>query len=100
MSEISDAPEVRRAHRTELSPFSFSGAPLVCPEKTAIVHGDRRYNYRQFEERVNRLASGLLAAGLRREDRVAFLCPIFRRCWKRTLPFPPPEASWCRLTPD
>jgi fatty-acyl-CoA synthase len=47
----------------------------VFPEKIAVVHGDRRYSYRVFEERVNRLASGLLAAGIEPGDRVAFLGP-------------------------
>ena len=65
-----------KVYRTELSPLSFLWRTArLLPEKTAIVHGDRRYNYRQFEERVNRLASGLLGAGLQRGDRVAFLCP-------------------------
>lgn len=65
-----------KVYRTELTPLSFLWRTArLLPEKTAIVHGERRYNYRQFEERVNRLASGLIAAGLQKEDRVAFLCP-------------------------
>ena len=47
----------------------------VLPDKVAVVHGARSYTYREFEERVNRLASHLRDAGLRRHDRVAFLCP-------------------------
>ena len=47
----------------------------VFPEKTAVVHGERRYSYRAFEERVNRLGSALVAAGIASGDRVAFLCP-------------------------
>jgi fatty-acyl-CoA synthase len=45
------------------------------PEKIAVVHGERRYTYRQFEERVYRLASQLHNHGLEKHDRVAFLCP-------------------------
>src|SRR5204863_2686361 len=48
---------------------------LVFPEKIAIVHGDRRYTYSEFEERVNRLASNLRNVVLQKHDRVAFLCP-------------------------
>jgi acyl-CoA synthetase (AMP-forming)/AMP-acid ligase II len=44
-------------------------------DKVAVVHEDRRYTYREFGERVNRLASALRAAGLRKGDRVAFICP-------------------------
>jgi fatty-acyl-CoA synthase len=63
-------------YRTELTPVSFlRRSAYVFPDKTAIVHGERRYTYRQFEERVNRLASGLRALGLRHLDRVAAILP-------------------------
>jgi fatty-acyl-CoA synthase len=63
-------------YRTELTPVSFlRRSAYVFPDKTAVVHGSRRYTYRQLEERANRLASGLRAAGLRHLDRVAFICP-------------------------
>ncbi|HEV8440255.1 MAG TPA: acyl--CoA ligase family protein [Methylomirabilota bacterium] len=62
--------------RTELTPVSFlRRSAYVFPDKTAIVHGTRRYSYRQFDERVNRLVSALRGAGMQRHDRVAFLCP-------------------------
>ena len=68
--------EFRHVHRTELTPVSFlERSAYVFPDKTAVVHGARRYTYRQLQERVNRLASGLRAAGLARQDRVAFICP-------------------------
>src|SRR5438552_15300059 len=68
--------EFRHVYRTELSPLSFlTRSAYVFPDKTAVVHGARRYTYRQFEERVDRLASALRAAGMQRHDRVAFLCP-------------------------
>ena len=63
-------------YRTELTPVSFlRRSAYVFPDKTAIVHGERRYTYRQFEERANRLASGLRALGLRHLDRVAVILP-------------------------
>ena len=66
----------RSVYRTELSPVSFlERSASVFPEKPAVVHGARRYTYRQFHERVNRLASALRGAGMARHDRVAFLCP-------------------------
>jgi fatty-acyl-CoA synthase len=64
--------------RTELTPLSFlRRSAAVFPDKTAVVHGNRgtSYDYRTFAERVDRLASALLSAGLRKHDRVAFLCP-------------------------
>ena len=71
-----DASPTDRAYRTELTPLSFlRRSALVFPDKVAIVHGDRATTYREFGERVNRLASALRAAGIRPGDRVAFLAP-------------------------
>ncbi|NWJ46084.1 MAG: AMP-binding protein [Chloroflexi bacterium] len=66
----------QKVYRTELNPLQFvRRSALVFPDKIAVVHGQRRYTYKQFEERVYRLANGLRAAGLQKHDRVAFLCP-------------------------
>ncbi len=66
----------QKAYRTELTPGSFlKRSAYMFPEKTAIVHGERRYTYREFEERVNRLASRLRDSDLQKGDRIAFLCP-------------------------
>jgi fatty-acyl-CoA synthase len=43
------------------------------PDKLAVVSGDRRYTYREFNERVNRLANGLLQKGVQKGDKVACL---------------------------
>src|SRR3989440_9001154 len=67
---------MNKAYRTELTPLSFLGrSAAVFPDRTAVVHGQRRYSYRQFEERVDRLAQALREAGLQRGERVAFLAP-------------------------
>ena len=66
----------RSPYRTELTPLDFlRRSACVYPDKTAVVHGDRSYTYRAFELRVRRLAAGLLDAGVRPGDRVAFLSP-------------------------
>jgi fatty-acyl-CoA synthase len=63
-------------YRTELNPLSFlQRSAYVLPDKTAVIHGERRYSYCEFAGRVNRLASQLRANGLQKHDRVAFLCP-------------------------
>jgi fatty-acyl-CoA synthase len=65
-----------KVYRTELTPLSFlRRSAYLFPEKTAVIYGDRRYTYKEFEERVNRLASRLRKADLLKGDRVAFLCP-------------------------
>jgi fatty-acyl-CoA synthase len=71
-----DSSEPSKAYRTELTPLSFlSRSARVFPDKVAIVHGERRTTYREFEERANRLASALRAWGVAPGDRVAFLAP-------------------------
>jgi len=46
--------------------------PLTA-EKTAFISGDTSLTYDEFNRRVNRVANGLLAAGLKKGDRVAGL---------------------------
>ena len=65
-----------KVYRSELTPVDFlRRSAYMFPEKTAVVYGGRRYTYAEFEERVNRLASRLRDSGLKKGDRVAFLCP-------------------------
>ena len=76
VTELSDSSAARRAHRSELSPLSFlARSEFVYPDKVAVVHEDRRYTYREFGERVRRLASALRNAGLGDGDRVAVIAP-------------------------
>lgn len=65
-----------KVYRTDLTPVSFlERSALVFPEKVAVIHEERKYTYREFAERVYRLASSLRASGLQKHDRVAFLAP-------------------------
>ncbi|MEZ7981298.1 MAG: AMP-binding protein, partial [Myxococcota bacterium] len=50
-------------------------AVRLYPEKVAIVDGDRKFTYREFNERVDRLSNALLALGLERGERVCMLSP-------------------------
>ena len=45
------------------------------PDKVALVCGDRRYTFRELDERAQRLAGFLQAQGISRGDRVALLLP-------------------------
>jgi fatty-acyl-CoA synthase len=47
----------------------------LYPERDAIVSGDLRFTYAQFDERVNRLANALRGLGVGKGDRVALLSP-------------------------
>jgi fatty-acyl-CoA synthase len=66
----------RTVYRRELTPVDFLWrSAAVFPERTAVVHGERRYSYRELAERARCLASALQARGVERGDRVAFLAP-------------------------
>ncbi len=43
------------------------------PEKTGLVYGDQQYSWQEVNNRVNRLAHGLLGLGFQKGDRVAIL---------------------------
>ncbi|ABB16086.1 acyl--CoA ligase family protein [Carboxydothermus hydrogenoformans] len=63
-------------NRQLLTPLWFlKRAAYVFPEKTAVVDGERRFTYREFKERVNRLASALKKYGIGKWDKVAYLAP-------------------------
>jgi fatty-acyl-CoA synthase len=50
-------------------------AARLYPDKLAVVDGQRRFSYRELEERVDRLSNALLDLGLERGDRVCILSP-------------------------
>ena len=59
-----------------LTPLRFlERSAAVFPDKTAVVHGERRLSYREFAAEARRLAHALRAAGIEPGDRVAYLCP-------------------------
>ncbi len=59
-----------------LTPLSFLRRnALVYRNKTAVIYNERRYTYSEFYRRINRLASALKKAGIKKGDKVAFLCP-------------------------
>ena len=45
------------------------------PDHTCFVFADRRFTYREFNGEVNRLANALLAAGLKKGDKIATVLP-------------------------
>jgi fatty-acyl-CoA synthase len=59
-----------------LTPVHFiRRSAQIYPNKTAVVYNDRRYTYKEFYARVNRLASALKKIGIAKGDKVAFICP-------------------------
>jgi fatty-acyl-CoA synthase len=57
-----------------LTPLSFlERAAAVFPQRTAIVHGPRRWTYAEFYARTRRLASALARHGISRGDTVSVM---------------------------
>ena len=58
-----------------LTPLSFlKRAAFVFGDKTAVIYGDRCYTWKEFFNRVNRLSNALKDVGIKKGDKVAFLC--------------------------
>ncbi|HEV2336158.1 MAG TPA: acyl-CoA synthetase [Stellaceae bacterium] len=78
MERIYDAPHLARnpANNAALTPLGFlTRAAAIYPDKLAVVHGERRYSYRQFEARCRRFADALKKRGIRPGDTVAVMAP-------------------------
>ncbi len=59
-----------------LSPVSFlTRSARVYPNKVAVVYGDIKYTYIEFQERIHQLANSLLEHGIGAGDKVVFICP-------------------------
>jgi fatty-acyl-CoA synthase len=73
-----DAPHLarREANHAPLTPLSFlSRAADIHPDKIAVIHGERRFTYREFHARCRRLADALRRRGIGTGDTVAVLAP-------------------------
>jgi fatty-acyl-CoA synthase len=64
------------ANYVPLTPLSFlQRSSTVYRDKTAVIHGDHRYSYREFGDRCRRLAGALAAHGIGRSDTVSVMAP-------------------------
>ena len=64
------------ANYTPLTPLGFiAWTARVCPDRLAVVHGERRFTWAETYARARRLASVLAARGIGVGDTVAALLP-------------------------
>src|SRR6202047_130021 len=69
-------PDKTAANYGPLTPIGFLvRSAAVYPTRLAVVHGERRYGWREALERCRRLASALTARGIERGDTVALMAP-------------------------
>src|SRR5215210_7677502 len=73
-----DAPHLARnpANHAALTPLGFlARSAAVYPDKIAVIHGARRFTYREFDERCRRFADALRRRGIGPADTVAVMAP-------------------------
>lgn len=64
------------ANYVPLTPLSFlERSAAVYPQKIAVIHGTRRYTYRDFDQRCRLLASALSRRGIGLGDTVSVMAP-------------------------
>ena len=62
------------ANYAPLTPLTFlEWAAAVCPERPAVIHGERRFTWRETDARCRRLASALARRRIGRGDTVAVM---------------------------
>ncbi|WP_374334524.1 acyl-CoA synthetase [Leeia sp.] len=75
MHAVDDLPP-NPANYTPLTPCTFlQRSEQVWPDKLAVIHGQRRYRWREVGERVRRFASALVQHGVQTGQTVAILAP-------------------------
>src|SRR5215831_2394457 len=73
-----DAPHLARnsANFAALTPLNFlARAAAVYPDKLAVIDGERRFTWREFDARCRRFAGALNRRGIGAGDTVAVMAP-------------------------
>jgi len=60
----------------------LSHAVKLYPDKPALLEGDSAFSYQQADERIRRLAAGLLSLGLQPGDHIGILANNSHRYWE------------------
>ncbi|GAB3053096.1 long-chain-fatty-acid--CoA ligase [Virgibacillus ainsalahensis] len=61
---------------TDLTPLDWKRRAIkYYPNKTAVIDGEKKFTYKEFGERVNRLSVALTEAGIEKEEHVAVMLP-------------------------
>ncbi|HEU0221559.1 MAG TPA: acyl-CoA synthetase [Paracoccaceae bacterium] len=86
------------ANHVPLSPISFLvRAARVYGDRTAVIHGERRFTYAELFDRCRRLAAALRRAGVGRNDVVACLAPNIPELLEAHYGVPMAGAVLCAL---
>jgi len=64
------------ANHRAMTPLDYlAWSANVYPDKTAVIHGDLKYSYKEFYGRCRRLACALWDRGVRKGDTVSVMAP-------------------------
>ena len=64
------------ANHRAMTPLDYlAWSANVYPDKTAVIHGDLKYSYKEFYGRCRKLASALWDCGVRKGDTVSVMAP-------------------------
>ncbi|OWJ63662.1 acyl-CoA synthetase [Inquilinus limosus] len=86
------------ANHVPLTPVSFLGrTALAHPDRTAVVYGEVKRNWRETAERCRRLASALAGRGIGKNDTVAVMAPNIPEAFEATYGVPMAGAVLCAL---
>ncbi|KAG0223960.1 AMP-dependent synthetase and ligase [Mortierella sp. GBAus27b] len=87
------------ANRSELNPVHFlARSATIYPSKTAVIHGERRYSYRELNRRSMALAYALKEQlGIERGDRVAIIAPNIPAMLEAHFGIPAANAIICAI---
>ena len=76
MTDFTTGLDRRAANYQALTPLSFLGRTAsTWPEAISVIHGERRFTWRQTEARCRRLAAAISARGYGPGDTVAVMAP-------------------------
>ncbi|KAF9417838.1 hypothetical protein BGZ94_009850 [Podila epigama] len=87
------------ANRSELNPVHFlARSATIYPEKVAVIHGERRYTYKELNRRCVALAYALKEQlGITRGDRVAVIAPNIPAMLEAHFAIPASNAIICAI---
>jgi len=87
-----------QANYVPLSPLGFlERAATVYPDRVAVIHGARRYDWAEAYRRCRRLASALARHGIGPGDTVAVMAPNIPAAFEATFGVPMVGAVLCAL---
>lgn len=65
-------------------PYRLESIVETIPDKLAIVHGDRKFTWKEFDNRINKLANAFLDLGVKKGEKIAialYNSPEWMECY-------------------